>query len=118
PRNERLVAAIRRAGARVQLLADGDLAAAIATARPGSGIDVLMGVGKAQQGVLSAGALVGLGGMFQGRFHPLSADESARLRDAGITDFERRYDAADLVGENVMFAATGVTNGLLVEGVR
>lgn len=118
PRNDRLVAAIRGVGARVQLLADGDLAAAVATARPGSGIDLLMGVGKAQQGVLSAGALVGLGGLFQGRFRPLSADEGARLREAGINDFDRRYQATDLVGENVMFAATGVTNGLLVDGVR
>jgi fructose-1,6-bisphosphatase II len=118
PRNDRLVAAIREVGARVQLLADGDLAAAIATARPGSGIDLLMGVGKAQQGVLAAGALVGLDGLFQGRFHPLSGDEKSRLREADITDFERRYEAADLVGQNVMFAATGVTSGLLLDGVR
>jgi fructose-1,6-bisphosphatase class II len=118
PRNDRLVAAIREVGARVQLLADGDLAAAIATARPGSGIDLLLGVGKAQQGVLAAGALVGLGGLFQGRFHPLTGDEKSRLREADITDVERVYEADDLVGRNVMFAATGVTSGLLLEGVR
>jgi fructose-1,6-bisphosphatase II len=118
PRNDRLVAEIREVGARVQLLADGDLAAAIATAREGSGIDLLMGIGKAQQGVLAAGALVGLGGLFQGRFHPLTSDENARLREAGIKDFQRRYLGPDLVGENVMFAATGVTSGLLLDGVR
>lgn len=118
PRNDRLVGAIREVGARVQLLADGDLAAAIATAREGSGIDLLMGIGKAQQGVLAAGALVGLGGLFQGRFHPLTSDEKARLREARIDDFERRYLGPDLVGENVMFAATGVTSGLLLDGVR
>jgi fructose-1,6-bisphosphatase II len=118
PRNDRLVAAIREVGARVQLLADGDLAAAIATARPGSGIDLLMGVGKAQQGVLAAGALVGLDGLFHGRFHPLSGDERSRLREADIGDLERRYEATDLVGRNVMFAATGVTSGLLLDGVR
>jgi fructose-1,6-bisphosphatase II len=118
PRNDRLVGAIREVGARVQLLADGDLAAAIATARPGSGIDLLMGIGKAQQGVLAAGALAGLDGLFQGRFHPLTGDEKSRLREADITDLERRYEAADLVGQNVMFAATGVTSGLLLDGVR
>jgi len=118
PRHSRLIDEVRRAGARVQLLADGDLAAAIATARPGSGIDIVLGVGGAQQGVLAAGALECLGGEFQGRFKPLTSDEVARLTHAGIEDQARRYRAADLVGEKVMFAATGVTRGHLLEGVR
>ncbi len=118
PRHDALIAAVRAAGARVQLLADGDLAAAIATARPGSGIDIVMGIGGAQQGVLAAGALVAMGGDFQGRFKPRNDDELGRLRDAGITDLTRLYTPVDLVGDNVMFAATGVTNGALLSGVR
>ena len=97
---------------------DLDLAAAIATAQPDSGIDILMGLGGAPQGVLAAGALAGLGGDFQGRFRPRSDDEVSRLRAAGIEDLERTYHSVDLVGENVMFAATGVTGGHLLPGVR
>ncbi len=118
PRHGRLVEEVRRAGARVQLLADGDLAAAIATARLGSGIDILMGIGGAQQGVLAAGAVQALGGEFQGRFRPRTDDEVHRLRDAGIRELDRLYRPADLVGDNVMFAATGVTEGHLLAGVR
>ncbi len=118
PRHARLIDEVRRAGARVQLLADGDLAVAIATARPGSGIDVLMGTGGARQGILAAGALGGLGGEFQGRFKPLSRDDSAHLEVAGIRDPERKLGIVDLVGENVMFAATGVTGGHLLSGVQ
>jgi fructose-1,6-bisphosphatase class II len=118
PRHERLIEEVRRAGARVQLLADGDLAAAIATARPASSIDILFGIGGAQQGLLAAAAIQALGGDFQGRFRPRTDDEVGRLRDAGITDLGRAYAPADLVGDNVMFAATGVTGGHLLEGVR
>ena len=118
PRHDRTIAEVRRAGARVQLLADGDLAAAIATARPGSGIDILFGVGGAPQGVLAAGAIHALGGEFQGRFKPRTEDEIGRLREAGIKDPGRTYRPADLVGDNVMFAATGVTGGHLLDGVR
>jgi fructose-1,6-bisphosphatase class II len=117
PRHGRLVDEVRRAGARVQLIADGDLSAAIATARPGSDIDILLGIGGAQQGVLSAGAIECLGGEFQGRFKTLTNDEVGRLEAAGI-DPSRRYNAVDLVGSSVMFAATGVTNGHLLNGVR
>ena len=118
PRHSRLVHGIREAGARVQLLADGDLAAAIATARPGSGVDILMGIGGGQQGVLAAGALQGLGGVFEGRFRPLSGDETVRLKDAGLEEGDRVYPAEALVGDNVMFAATGVTSGHLLPGVQ
>lgn len=118
PRHRRLVDEVRKAGARVQLLADGDLAAAIATGRPESGIDLLLGVGGAQQGVLAAAALQALGGTFQGRFQPQTDDERHRLRDAGHTDLDRRHEMIDLVGDNVMFAATGVTGGHLLDGVR
>ena len=118
PRHDGLVDQVRKAGARVQILADGDLAAGIAASRPGSGIDILLGVGGAQQGVLAAGAIMALGGEFQGRFRPRNDDERNRLREAGIGDLSRIYGPADLVGDNVMFAATGVTNGHLLSGVR
>ena len=118
PRHARLIDEVRRAGARVQLLADGDLAVAIATARPESGIDILMGTGGARQGILAAGALGGLGGEFQGRFRPLTRDDGARMEAEGIADLDRKLGIADLVGETTMFAATGVTNGHLLSGVR
>jgi fructose-1,6-bisphosphatase class II len=118
PRHDGLIDQVRKAGARVQILADGDLAAGIASARPGSGIDILLGVGGAQQGVLAAGAIMALGGEFQGRFRPRNDDERNRLREAGIGDLSRIYGPADLVGDNVMFAATGVTHGHLLSGVR
>ncbi|HEY8517977.1 MAG TPA: class II fructose-bisphosphatase [Candidatus Binatia bacterium] len=118
PRHDRLIDQVRKAGARVQLLADGDLAAAIATAWPGSGIDIVMGIGGAQQGVLAAGAILALGGEFQGRFQPRNEDERGRLLEAGISDLSRVYSPVDLVGDNVMFAATGVTQGHLLKGVR
>ncbi len=118
PRHSRLIDEVRRAGARIQLLADGDLSAAIATARPDSGIDLVLGIGGAQQGVLAAGALACLGGEFQGRFKPMTGDEVSRLQAAGIEEQGRRYSAEDLVGTQVMFAATGVTNGPLLRGVR
>ena len=118
PRHGRLIEEVRKAGARIQLLADGDLAAAIATAQPDSGIDIVLGIGGAQQGVLAAGALECLGGDFQGRFKPLTSDEVARLTDAGIEDQYRLYRCTDLIGEDIMFAATGVTNGHLLEGVK
>jgi fructose-1,6-bisphosphatase class II len=118
PRHDRLVEEVRRAGARVQLLADGDLAAAIAAARPGSGIDILLGIGGAQQGLLAAAAVQALGGEFQGRFRPRMADEVGRRGAAGVADPGRVYAPVDLVGDNVMFAATGVTGGHLLAGVR
>jgi len=118
PRHSRLVNEVREAGARVQLLADGDLAAAIATARPGSGVDILLGIGGGQQGVLAAGALKGLGGVFEGRFRPLSGDETVLLKAAGLEEADRIYAAEDLVGDQVMFAATGVTSGHLLSGVQ
>lgn len=118
PRHSRLIDETRKAGARVQLLADGDLAAAIATARADSGIDIVLGIGGAQQGVIAAGALECLGGEFQGRFKPMTSDEVTSLTEAGIEDQTRKHHAVDLIGEKVMFAATGVTNGHLLKGVQ
>lgn len=118
PRHSRLVDEIRRAGARVQLLADGDLSAAIATARPDSGIDIVLGIGGAQQGIIAAGALECLGGDFQGRFKPMTSDEVSALTEAGVQDQSKKYRAPDLIGEKMMFAATGVTNGHLLRGVQ
>ncbi|MFM7141944.1 MAG: fructose-bisphosphatase class II, partial [Alphaproteobacteria bacterium] len=93
-------------------------AAAIATARPGTEVDILLGIGGAQQGVLAAGAIEAMGGFMEVRFRPRTADEGALLRAAGISDPERVRQASDLVGDNVMFAATGVTGGHLLSGVR
>jgi fructose-1,6-bisphosphatase class II len=118
PRHTRLIEEVRRAGARIQLLADGDLAAAMATANPKTGIDIVLGVGGAAQGVLAAGALSCLGGEFQGRFRPMTGDEMSALATAGIEDTDRRFSAEDLVGADVMFAATGVTSGHLLRGVE
>ncbi|MEA2624392.1 MAG: hypothetical protein QOD06_437 [Candidatus Binatota bacterium] len=118
PRHEKLIHEIRAAGARIKLIADGDLSAALGTLRDESGIDLALGVGGASQGVLAAAALVCAGGKFQGRFTATSGFQAERLRAAGITDFARKYEATDLARGNLMFAATGVTSGTLLEGVR
>lgn len=118
PRHERLIAEIRRTGARLKLLSDGDLSAAIATSQRDSGVDLLMGSGGAAQGVLAAAALRCLGGEIQGHFKPRSERELAQLVAAGLTELDRTYRTEDMVGSNVMFAATGVTNGDYLRGVR
>jgi fructose-1,6-bisphosphatase class II len=109
PRHDRLIEQIRRTGARIKLITDGDLAAALATARPQSGIDVLMGRGRAPQGVLAAVGLRCLAGEMQARFAPRNEHEGGLLRAAGLDD---------IVSGNVMLAATGVTNGDFLAGVR
>ena len=118
PRHERLVAEVRRAGARIKLLADGDVSAGIATARPDAGIDMLLGVGGSSQGILTAAAMRCNGGDMQARLKPRSDDESRRIRDAGIKDLEKKYTLDDMASGSVMFAASGVTNGDLLHGVR
>jgi fructose-1,6-bisphosphatase II len=114
-----LIAAVRDVGARVFLITDGDVAGAIAAATSRrSGIDLLLGIGGTPEGVLSAAALKCLGGTIQGRLYPRTADERARLLDAGY-DVERVLRIDDLVsGSDVFFAATGITDGSLVRGVR
>src|SRR5262249_16416002 len=118
PRHQRLVSEVRRAGARIKLLSDGDVAAGMATAKPDSGIDMLLGVGGASQGILTAAAMRCSGGDMQARLRPRNDEEGARLRAAGITDADRKYTLEEMASGSVMFAASGVTNGDFLRGVR
>jgi len=118
PRHERLIAEVRKAGARIKLLADGDVAAGIATGKPDAGIDMLLGVGGASQGILTAAAMRCNGGDMQARFTPRNPEEAGRLREAGIADTTKKYTLDDMASGSVMFAASGVTNGDLLRGVR
>jgi fructose-1,6-bisphosphatase class II len=118
PRHEKMVNDVRRAGARIKLLADGDVAAGIATAKGDSGIDMLLGVGGASQGILTAAAMRCVGGDMQARFRPRNEEEAGRLREAGITDTAKKYALEEMASGSVMFAATAVTNGDLLRGVR
>jgi len=117
-RHEELIAELRAAGARVRLIRDGDVAPAIAAAQPGTGVDMLYGIGGTPEGVISAAALKCVGGGIQGRLWPRSDDERQKLVDAGL-DPARVLHTNDLVsGEDVFVAATGVTTGPLLQGVR
>ena len=117
-RHTGLIQEIRQTGARIHLIPDGDVAAAIATATPGSGIDVLMGTGSSTAGILAAAALRCIGGELLARLAPMDQNEMAQLRELGYADLKRVYRTADLArGSNVMFAATGVTDGDVLNGV-
>jgi len=117
-RHHEAMARIRAAGARVYLISEGDIAAAIAAATPGTGIDLMYGIGGTPEGVITAAALKCLGGGIQGRLHPRSDSERRAVLDAGY-DLERVLTTDDLVrGEDVFFAATGITDGSLLRGVR
>ena len=118
PRHEDLIGAVRDAGSRIQLIQDGDVSGVIATSRPDSGIDIYMGSGGAPEGVLAAAALRCIGGLFQGRLLFRNDDERARARRIGIEDLNRKYDLLELARGDVMFAATGVTSGTMLRGVR
>ena len=118
PRHDKIVAEIRKAGARIHLISDGDVAPAIAAAVEGSGIDMLMGIGGAPEGVLAAAALQCLGGDMQGRLVFMTNEERERAKAMGINDFERVYRGEEMARGEVVFAATGVTNGDLLKGVR
>ncbi|WP_303721002.1 class II fructose-bisphosphatase [Malonomonas rubra] len=118
PRHDKAIAEIRKAGARIQLISDGDVAPAVASAIEGSGVDMMMGIGGAPEGVLTAAAIKCLGGFMQGRLVFMSEEERTRSRDMGITDFDKIYTAEEMAKGDVFFAATGVTNGDLVRGVR
>jgi len=118
PRHDKMVDEIRRAGARIHLIPDGDVAPAIAASVEGSGVDMLLGIGGAPEGVLAAAALKCMGGDMQGRLVFMGKEERNRARAMGIDDFERIYSAEDMAGGDVFFAATGVTNGELLKGVR
>ena len=118
PRHADLIAKVRATGARIMLISDGDVAGVIATAKPGTGVDLYLGQGGAPEGVLAAAALRCIGGQMQGRLVFRNEDEKGRARKIGITDFDRKYDLLDLAKGDVMFAATGVTDGPMLTGVR
>lgn len=118
PRHAELIAAVRAAGARLNLIQDGDVSGVIATTQPDSGIDIYLGSGGAPEGVLAAAALRCLGGQFQGQLLFRNEDEKARATKVGITNFVRVYELEDLAAGDVLFAATGVTSGAWLKGVR
>ena len=118
PRHAELIAKVRAAGARIMLITDGDVSGIIATAQPDSGVDIYMGSGGAPEGVLAAAALRCIGGQMQGRLLFRNDDESGRAKRLGIKDLNRKYGMLDLAKGNVMFAATGVTTGPMLKGVR
>jgi fructose-1,6-bisphosphatase class II len=118
PRHQDLIAEVRATGARIYMIGDGDVSAAIATCKPESGVDVLMGTGGAPEGVIAAAALRCTGGDFQGKLVFRSESEKDRARRMGIQDLNRIYGIQDLARGNVMFCATGVTHGAFLGGVR
>ena len=119
PRHEQLVRQVRAAGARIKLITDGDVAPAVATAIGDTGVDMLLGIGGAPEGVLAAAALRCLGGEMQGRLMPLDEAQAERARSMGFTNIKMVLTLNDLVpSEDVIFAATGITDGDLLKGVR
>jgi fructose-1,6-bisphosphatase/sedoheptulose 1,7-bisphosphatase-like protein len=119
PRHERLIADIRATGARIRLISDGDLSAAIVAAVVGTGVHAVMGVGGAPEGVLTAAAMRCLNGEIYARLVVRTPEDEARCEAMGITDTRRIYRAKDLApGRTLVFAATGVTDGSLMKGVR
>jgi fructose-1,6-bisphosphatase II len=118
PRHEQLVRDIRAAGARIKLIPDGDVSAAIATCFESTGVDVLMGIGGAPEGVIAAAAIRCVGGDMQGRLVPRNNEEIERAKRMGVTDIHKVYQLGELAGGHVMFAATGVTDGDFLKGVR
>ena len=119
PRHEKLIAEIRETGARIQLIGDGDLSAGIAAAVVGSGVHAVMGIGGAPEGVLTAAAMRCLNGEIFARLVINKPEDEERCRTMGITDPKRIYRSKDLAsGEKIIFAATGVTDGALMKGVR
>lgn len=117
PRHARLISEVRATGARIKLISDGDISGVIASAWPSAGVDVYMGVGGAPHGVLAA-ALACMGGQMQSRLVFRGDDDRCAAAECGITDEDRRYTAADLASGDVTFAATGVTTGAILQGVR
>ncbi|HEY0043331.1 MAG TPA: class II fructose-bisphosphatase [Allosphingosinicella sp.] len=118
PRHAALIAELRGLGCGIQLIPDGDVAGVIAVSNPDTGVDVYMGQGGAPEGVLAAAALRCVGGQFQGRLVFRNADERARAARWGVEDLDRIYNLEDLATGDVIFAATGVTDGSLLDGVK
>ena len=117
-RHQPLIDGARKMGARVFLIPDGDVAGVFHTTEPATGIDLYVGQGGAPEGVLAAAALRCVGGQMQGRLVFRDDNERARAERAGITDLSRKYGLRDLASGDVMFAATGVTNGTMLDGVK
>ncbi|HET8725901.1 MAG TPA: class II fructose-bisphosphatase [Alphaproteobacteria bacterium] len=118
PRHSELIAKVREAGARIMLISDGDVSGVIATSQPESGVDMYVGTGGAPEGVLAAAALRCIGGQMQGRLVFRNDDEKARAARHGVEDLGRIYSLEDMAHGEVMFAATGVTTGPMLRGVR
>lgn len=118
PRHEDLIAEVRRAGARIWLIGDGDVSAAIATCKENSGVDVLMGIGGSPEGVIAAAALRCVGGDFKGRLVYRNEADRERSTRMGIEDLEKIYNIEELASGQVMFSATGVTQGTFLKGVQ
>lgn len=118
PRHRELIAKVRDAGARIKLITDGDVSGAIATTLPGSGVDLYMGIGGAPQGVLTAAALNCTGGTMQARLVARNADDRRRAIECGIEDLERKYMASEMATGDLTVAATGVTDGTMLAGVK
>ena len=118
PRHEKLISDIRKAGARVKLIGDGDVIAALAAAMRGTGVHAVMGIGGAPEGVLAAAALKALGGEIQARFYPEDDEERERLKSMGV-DETKIYTTEELApGDEIVFAATGITDGDILRGIR
>ena len=118
PRHKELIGKVRALGARIQLIGDGDVSAAVACGINETGIDLLMGIGGAPEGVISAAAMKCLGGDFQGRLKFRNEEEKTRALRMGVTDLHRAYKMEEMAKGSVMFVATGVTTGPLLKGVR
>lgn len=118
PRHANLIAEVRELGSRIRLISDGDVSAGVATCWPESGIDLLLGIGGAPEGVITAAAIKCQGGDFQGQLHFRNDEEKIRAEKMGIRDFTKTYRLNDLVKKEALFCATGVTDGPLLRGVR
>jgi fructose-1,6-bisphosphatase II len=116
-RHQNLISEVRKAGARIKLIQDGDISGAIAAAKEDTGVDVLMGIGGAPEGVISAAALRCVGGDMQGRLTFRNEEEKERAKKMGIEDFDKIYGIDELASGDVIFAATGVTTGEYLPGV-
>ena len=118
PRHAEIIAGLRGVGARIYLITDGDVAGVMNTAEPNTGVDLYIGQGGAPEGVLACAALKCVGGQFQGRLVFRNSDEKGRAERLGLTDFDKKYSLHEIVRADAIFAATGVTNGALLDGVR
>ena len=118
PRHAEIIASLRAVGVRVALITDGDVDGVINTSNPDTGIDFYVGQGGAPEGVLACAALKCVGGQFQGRLVFRNNDERARAKRWGIEDLDRKYDLHEIVRDKAIFAATGVTKGMLLDGVK